>query len=63
MAHKKLETEGKEMKNVSQQTFYSPIWPKSTPVRLDDNAEEICKKDQIGWHAFVIQLCHHIDII
>jgi hypothetical protein len=44
MAHKKLETEGKEMQNVSQQTFYSPIWPKSTPVRLDDNAEEICKK-------------------
>ena len=44
MAHvRNLETQGKKSQNVAQQTFYSPIWPKSTPVCLDDAAEEICK--------------------
>jgi hypothetical protein len=44
MAHRNLETQGNKMKNVAQQIFYSPIWPKSTPVCLDDAAEEICQK-------------------
>jgi hypothetical protein len=54
MAHRNLEAQGNKMQNVAQQTFYSPIWPKSTPVCLDDAAEEICKKnDKIGWQASV----------